>query len=369
MSSEDLHLRDLLDELPVPEHGSGFWEELEAQLSSVQPATTAEDTETAVELDYLRLIDGRSPEGDRPVRGRRHRRVALAIAVAAAAILLGYGLVSSLGENTAQVDIDPADSDATVARVGFIGLPPEGATPSEPDHGETIAEHVRCAGPTTGNAGLHQCPFAIWVYADGRVIWYIHADLPEGANHRSTGFLEQRLSPEGVASWGSLVDHTSQPDELVERLRDPADWPAGTWLDHTIRPYVASRFTACFQPIRDSDMDLGSSVPAVPNVLDGPGGWSQLLARLPAPALDIAMGWSWGENRTGPSGFFVYCSHVATEDARALAAALDEAGIDKGALENSYELEYRLEDLPSGNPLHLVFFPSVPVGAEYAVSG
>ena len=37
------------------------------------------------------------------------------------------------------------------------------------------------------------------MYADGRLIWLReHSDLPEAANRWSSGFLEQRLTPEGV---------------------------------------------------------------------------------------------------------------------------------------------------------------------------
>jgi Tol biopolymer transport system component len=72
-------------------------------------------------------------------------------------------------------------------RVGFVGLPPEGASPSTPQRGELV---VYLAGPEIGRR--------TWVYADGRMIWHRYADLPEGANSEFTGFLEQRLTPEGV---------------------------------------------------------------------------------------------------------------------------------------------------------------------------
>ena len=263
-------------------------------------------------------------------------------------------------------------------RVGFIGLPPEGTMPSASDAGETVLEHLWGDGPITGNAGLESFPGAIWVYADGRVIWYIHADLPEGANARSTGFLEQRLTPDGVdhfvvnsaarASFRSEL-RAMTPEELGERLRDPLGWPAGTWLDQTIRPYVATNYRVCFQPLYDRNVRLGNPDAFEANELEGPRGWSQLLELLPESARDIARAWNWGENRSHPNGFFIYCAHRSTEEARALADALSEAGVDQGALENLYELEYRLDDLLSGNPVHLVFFPSVPEGAEYFATG
>ena len=77
---------------------------------------------------------------------------------------------------------------------GFVGLPPEGATPSSPATGELVLS----AYGLGDNSRTH-----LWVYADGRVIsqrqFARPGDaLPESANERSSGFLEQRLTIEGV---------------------------------------------------------------------------------------------------------------------------------------------------------------------------
>ena len=90
--------------------------------------------------------------------------------------------------------------------MGFIGLPPEGATPSTPE-GELVVSisrvrhtgHARrvdrlSSARSTGCRRSASC----WVLADGRLIWQKYEDLPEGANSLSTGLLEQRLTPEGV---------------------------------------------------------------------------------------------------------------------------------------------------------------------------
>ena len=99
----------------------------------------------------------------------------------------------------------PAVEDAGT-RVGFVGLPPEGATPSTPEGGELVVWIWACGTPAAQD-GLFSDPSEIdtWpplgkllVLADGRLIWQKYEDLPEGANRLSTGLLEQRLTPEGV---------------------------------------------------------------------------------------------------------------------------------------------------------------------------
>ena len=64
---------------------------------------------------------------------------------------------------------------------GLHRAAPEGATPSTPGRGELVVRHWW--GVARGS----------YVYADGRLIWYC-----DTATRRSTGYLEQRLTPEGV---------------------------------------------------------------------------------------------------------------------------------------------------------------------------
>jgi hypothetical protein len=75
---------------------------------------------------------------------------------------------------------------------GFIGLPPEGATPSAPESGELVVY-------------LDKHHYHAWVYDDGRMIWWRDGRVPEGANELMSGYLEQRLTPEGVELVRSTV--------------------------------------------------------------------------------------------------------------------------------------------------------------------
>jgi len=88
---------------------------------------------------------------------------------------------------------------------GFVGLPPEGATPSSPESSDLVAQWMG------GNVRT-------WVYADGRIIWDYRVwhgtgRISEGANEFTSGYLEQRLAPEGV----ELVRAAAR--ELIDRSR------------------------------------------------------------------------------------------------------------------------------------------------------
>ena len=267
----------------------------------------------------------------------------------------------------------PAATGPTVppasARVGFIGLPPEGATPSTPESGELVIFYW---GPAPGNWGKGR----YWVYADGRLIFLREADLPEGANRFSTGFLEQRLTPEGVELLRSEVVSTDQPPPgstpvpsytqilvrdgdrlvrvdrvfdlvtLVARLTDPASWlPASAWEDREIRAYVPSRYAVCLQGTAQQPIEP-----------------SRILTLLPAPVEDLLR--ARGSDRFGPPD---YCSDVTTEEARALAEALDDAGLEQlrgggseeGAESAYYRLAYRVE---APVPAYIFFEPILPHG-------
>ena len=98
---------------------------------------------------------------------------------------------------------------------GFLGLPPEGATPSSPESGELVASWEGMSVTLPGSV------VRAWLYADGRIIWERRpwhndptaARPPEGANEFDSGYLEQRLTPEGV----ELV--RSEVAELFDRSR------------------------------------------------------------------------------------------------------------------------------------------------------
>lgn len=118
--------------------------------------------------------------------GRRKLVVALAVAVLVAAVAAAaYGTVRV-------VFLDK----------GFIGLPPLGATPSTPESGELVVRWEGGAAPLSPQQERSDT-VRTWVYADGRIIWdrrpfHAKGGIPEGANEFTSGYLEQRLAPEGV---------------------------------------------------------------------------------------------------------------------------------------------------------------------------
>lgn len=287
---------------------------------------------------------------------------------------------------------------------GFIGLPPVGATPSSSEPAE-LEIFFRVGHPKLGRSRA-------WVYADGRLIWLRErADIPEAANPLSTGFLEQRLTPEGVdrlrseiasagdfgspnelapppdkppcpsgvspsegncqpatpepapdapitvpwhtpidvAGLGTLVhvDHARDLTRLQTRLSDPGSWlAASAWADQDIRAYVASEYAVCYsgwppdQPVEPSPL-LPS---AVRDLLDD---------------ASLRQGPLFG----GPGNFrpsYEYCADRTTDEARAIAVALDDAGFQR---QGAYRLNYRLE-APGSNPseAEVWFEPYLPHG-------
>jgi hypothetical protein len=298
---------------------------------------------------------------------RRRRRV---VALAAAA-LVAAGTASAFGS------VRDLFRD-----VGFIGLPPQGATPSAmptaPENGELVLFYW---GPAAGNSDYGRQGVGksrIWVYADGRLIFLREAAIPQGANPLFTGFLEQRLTPEGAellrsetVSSGLLggdqvppvpfgtnievrnddrlvrVERASDLERLVARLTDPASWlPASAWEDREIRAYVPSRYAVCYggfpQPIEVS----------------------RVLSLLPTQAADLLRAKDLREEQGGD-----LCSDATTEEARALAETLDDGGAEQSGLGDgrgparAFRLEYSFA-VP-GSPdesAHVFFEPYLPHG-------
>lgn len=274
---------------------------------------------------------------------------------------------------------------------GFVGLPPEGATPSTPVSGELV---IALLAPAVGDWGKSW----FWLYADGRLISDREANLQAGANEFSSGYLEQRLPPESVAQLRSevvsaakaggpevpfysillaregdrlvSVEQTSGLAQLTARLTDPASWlapSAGEGLE--IRAYVPSRYAVCYgawPPDR-------SLQPA------------RILTLLPAAAQDVLRARdSTQRARTDDSGVLGYdaCSEMTTDEARALAETLDDAGFERGGVqyaitspnldesarrrvnwEGNYHLAY-LFDTPGPAQGHVHFLAILPHG-EY----
>ena len=332
---------------------------------------------------------------------RRRRRL---VAVAAIALVVAVVSGSAIGSVR-----------DFVLRTGFIGLPPIGATPSSPASGE-LEIWYWAPWAANGKDGRTRA----WVYADGRLISWGGPDRPGSANPLSTGYLEQRLTPEGVerlrseiaaagdfgdpdefappgkppcplgqspsdrkkaiangdcqlptpepapdapitvpfyspivvAGLGTLVhvDHARDLTRLYARLSDPGSWlPASAWVERDVRAYVASKYAVCY----------GGWPP------DQQIGRSRILALLPPAVRDLLgdaslrQGPLFGE----PGNFrpsYEYCADMTTDEARAVAVALDDAGFHE---DGSSRLNYRIE-APGSNPgeAHVWFEPYLPHG-------
>lgn len=223
--------------------------------------------------------------------------------------------------------VGPTAPDAS-ARVGFIGLPPEGAAPSTPDGGEVV---VFYQGPIPGDWGMGW----FWLYADGRLISWREADLPVGANRAYTGFLEQRLSAESVEllrsevlanattglavpSFSALVvrdgDRLARVDrmsaQLDARLTDLASWLPLSALERSeFRAYVPFRYAVCY-----GGFPAGQSHQLF-----------RILASLPGAGGELLRARGWTRQGSGDS-----CSEVTTKEARVIAEDLDDGGFVRG---------------------------------------
>jgi hypothetical protein len=144
--------------------------------------------------------------------------------------------------------------------------------PSEPAVGEAVLD----LGGDVGGA----------VYADGRVIWSIGDGDP--------GYLQRRLTPEGVERLRSRAVSTG----LVEQ--HPTAWtlPRRMYVQPETSPFVPSRFMVGYD--------------------HGAPDWS----KLPSPAREIV------SSRLGGLARGDGCQVISTEQARKIARALTQAGID-----------------------------------------
>jgi len=337
---------------------------------------------------FAPLFEAPEPSFDRFLRrrDRKRRNQRISAGVVGIAVFLSAVWIATTGgpfDRTQTPAVPGPTVPPAFTRVGFIGVPPEGATPSTPERGELVLTYW-------------SSPFRMWVYADGRLIWVRHRDLPYGANDRSTGYLEQRLTPEGAelmrseviatglfghdleldaiqglageievrnddrlvrVAWGDSRDPTiataeqaSDLQRLDARLADPASWlPASAWEDREIRAYVPSRYSVCYEG------------------MDGPLQASRILALLPPEAEDLLRSTDRTRVESGPSvdgegtrDWVQYCSEVTTEEARALAEAFDDdPGFEKDSVVEAYGLVYQTVIGPSGT-----FDPTVWVAFE-----
>jgi hypothetical protein len=330
-------------------------------------------------------------------RKRRNQRIAagvVGLAVFVAAIVL---VASSPFERTGTPAV-PGPTAGTGPSVApdpdggrRIGLPPEGADPSSPERGELVITYY--GRPEFG-------VLQVLVYADGRVIWREEYG-PTDANGINTGFLEQRLTPEGVellrsevissglfdrdrhfdegvnspyaeliwgeirlddgdrfvsVRWGANIgtpDSPTSPAQVTALVRlnelflDLASvLPASAWEDPEVKAYVPSRYAICYSHLQGR--------------LNRPLEPSEVLNLLPTPAEDLLL----GRDRTyqptnGARGYEEVCSEVTTEEARLLEGILRDAGSSRHRTTlTTGSLEYAV---PAPAPIEEVYIRFEPV--------
>jgi hypothetical protein len=315
------------------------------------------DYRNVLERDLARV--GPAPFGFDDVarrrdRKRRNKRIAagvvgIAVFLAAAWIVRDVTSLDSTRTvvpagtgTTGPAETGPAETGPTVSgpvigntgdpfSVGPNGLPPEGATPSEPLRGESVMS----------DGGIHPA-YAVTLYADGRLIWY-RAKWPNPGPYGPTPsrVIEQRLTPEGVELLRSgAVPLGGQSENPGEQL------PPSAWEDPKLRPYVPSKYGACL---------LGRFGPP-----------SQDLDVLPAWAQDLL-------SRTDGPFVAGKCQVVTIDDARALATVLIDAGFEETNQGTGFVGEVTvftgsgLLGGPKGSAID--FVPILPDGTTYVAGG
>jgi hypothetical protein len=332
-------------------------------------------------------------------RKRRNQRIAagvvgIAVFVAAVWIVTSVGSLDRTQPAVTGPTASPAPDlgpvpesyqpDPSLSRVNVLDLPPEGAPPSSPKHGELVLS-VDGRGMAAGRALTH-----MYLYADGRLIWWREGDLPAGADEHA--ILEQRLTPEGVELmrsevissglfdrdlvfmggeadpdplpfWGNMAvrdgdrmvglqlgwvyfstEELCEPDaescegdtimtaeqeralELLDaRLADPASWlPASAWADQGIKIYVPTTYRVCYGGTTETierDRLLHAIQGPVQELLEARDAENERFN------MYISFGeWVDGVRVTG------YCSELTTEEARDVVRGLDDAGFEREQL-------------------------------------
>jgi hypothetical protein len=280
----------------------------------------------------------------------RRRRVRV---LAATALVLAAGTASALAVRAA---LDG----------GRVNLPPAGATASRPMVGTLVLNYY---GRQSEQSGWPARVNNVWIYADGRLIWRRESGPYAVAGVR-TGFLEQRLTREGVERlrshvlstrlfnrdrklvsanglrWGGIgvrtggrwvtvawaprvarIRNVPGPvatrkqagalSRLAELLADPrSGLPPSAWKVSKVKAYVPSRYAICY-------WRAPSSPPLRP---------SRILGSLPAAARDLLR----GKTRRYPGRVILVdpawpsvCSEVTTDEARTLGTVLRAAGFER----------------------------------------
>ena len=118
---------------------------------------------------------------------------------------------------------------------------------------------------------------------------------------------------------------------------DPWSWlPATAWEDREIRAYVPSTYLVTFRAAEESNRYRH---------------WTSSLLSYRRRR------WISSTPRTGNAGDGRPYAMFTTDEARALAAALDDAGLEQDGLLNAYQLDYQFDyhDESRDTVVHIVF--------------
>jgi len=361
------------------------------------PTVEFKDALLARLLAELRPAAEPRPRRDRPwrvysfpgVRWRHGRRRGV-FAFVAALVIVVAGTASAIG-SVREFILDR----------GFIGLPPEGATPSTPEGVELLVHWLGRSATLDGQPLVR-----VWLYADGRIIWSQTASrsggIPEGASELTSGYLEQRLTPDAAELLRSevigLLEGSGTPLETVPTDDDPSRGVFGVEVrdgDRLVRPREQSEGATApeqLSALRRIDAlltDPASVLPPsawavrevrayVPSHYEGcigtspPKDASQLLSLLPTRAAELLRNESWTRSEDdvveAREGYTVvlgrsvtYCSKLTTEEAREVNDAL--SGLDQDPNFHGVVLAYRVaEAVNNSNPTSIWFEPYFPHG-------
>jgi hypothetical protein len=188
-----------------------------------------DETEVRDLLREVNKIPGPHPEIPPHVLTRSRRRITTTLVAIVVPVALIAGSITGVrallnaspsvpdgvpGAGTGPSVTGPAEPTVAPDAGGITGLPLEGATPS--------SKHGRLLLYLEGNVGGPGTETAVWVYADGRVIWGDTGGIyPAGTpTDGATGFVEQQLTPSGVDFLQTQVLATGLFEHDLELLID-----------------------------------------------------------------------------------------------------------------------------------------------------
>jgi hypothetical protein len=262
-------------------------------------------------------------------RKRRNQRIGAGVVGIAVFVATVWVVTSGLSLDRTQTPVGPGPTETGPAVTGptessgpGVWLPPKGAEPSTPTKGKVVLK-------TVGTHPWH----SIQVYEDGRVIWSQQIGFTGSYRTASTtGWLERRLTPEGV-------DLVRSGAIRLEDLDPPSHVPASVW-EGEAQPYVPSRYVVC-------------------------AAWSQETMRLlPQRTQDLLLGhmdklavYHTGEAVFSRLGRGVACPEMTIEEARALDRVFLEVGFERSETASGLVYDIKARDVSS---IHVI--PLLPGG-------